>query len=228
MRSPGVLIASGRDSDIFEYGPALVLRRSRSGHSMALEARTMEYARNAGFPVPAVSELSADGCDLVMQRLDGPVMMARLGRRPWTIGHQGSLLAELHRRLHEIEAPEWAVPAPSGSGDRLLHLDLHPLNVILTPTGPMVIDWTRASRGDPLTDVALTWVLLASAAIPAGRLKAAALGWGRDALVRSFLAPFDRDLVRSELAAVVAWKSEDPNMSEPERRAMQALVTVQR
>jgi aminoglycoside phosphotransferase (APT) family kinase protein len=92
----------------------------------------------------------------------------------------------------------------------------------------MVIDWTRASRGDPLTDVALTWVLLASAAIPAGRLKAAALGWGRDALVRSFLAPFDRDLVRSELAAVVAWKSEDPNMSEPERRAMQALVTVQR
>ena len=71
MRDPDAPLASGRDSDIFEYGAGLVLRRSRAGHSMESEARMMEYARGHGFPVPAVQELSDDGADLVMERIDG-------------------------------------------------------------------------------------------------------------------------------------------------------------
>ena len=57
----------------------------------------MEYARSEGYPVPAVSELSEDGTDLVMERLDGPVMLTALSRRPWTLRTQASVLAELHR-----------------------------------------------------------------------------------------------------------------------------------
>jgi hypothetical protein len=38
------LLASGRDGDIFEFAPGLVLRRTRSGRSIAHEARTMRYA----------------------------------------------------------------------------------------------------------------------------------------------------------------------------------------
>ncbi len=30
IREPGPLLASGRDSEIFDYGPGLVLRRSRN------------------------------------------------------------------------------------------------------------------------------------------------------------------------------------------------------
>ena len=63
MKGPGPLLATGRDSDIFEYGPGLVLRRSREGHSMAMEARTMAFMREQGYPVPAVEELSDDGFD---------------------------------------------------------------------------------------------------------------------------------------------------------------------
>lgn len=33
-----------------------------------------------------------------------------------------------------------------GEGDKVVHLDLHPLNVIIGPKGPVVIDWTGASR----------------------------------------------------------------------------------
>jgi hypothetical protein len=83
------LLASGRDADIFEYGPGLVLRRSRAGHSMALEARIMEYARAHGYPVPAVDHVSDDGTELVLERLDGPTMLAILSRRPWTIREHG-------------------------------------------------------------------------------------------------------------------------------------------
>ena len=151
----------------------------------------MEYARANGYPVPAVEEISDDGTDLVMERLTGPSMVVAISRRPWTLLHHASVLADLHRRLHDIPAPHWLPPAPCGEGDRLLHLDLHPLNVMLAARGPVVIDWPNAARGEGPIDVALTWVLLASGGIPFGRVKAAALGRGRAILVNRFLRDFD-------------------------------------
>jgi aminoglycoside phosphotransferase (APT) family kinase protein len=41
----------------------------------------------------------------------------------------------------------------------LVHLDLHPLNVLCTRRGPVVIDWPAAARGAPGVDVALTWAV---------------------------------------------------------------------
>jgi hypothetical protein len=58
MRPPGKLLATGRDCDVFEYGPGLVLRRSRRGRSMSFEARIMDYVGGDGYPVPAVVEMS--------------------------------------------------------------------------------------------------------------------------------------------------------------------------
>src|SRR5207249_1316855 len=49
----------------------------------------------------------------------------------------------LHEQLHRIAAPEGLGSA--GHGERLIHLDLHPENVILSPEGPVVIDWTNAA-----------------------------------------------------------------------------------
>ena len=184
----------------------------------------MEYARANGYPVPAVEEVSDDGTDLVMERLAGPSMVAEISRRPWTIRRQGAVLADLHRRLHDIPAPEWLPPAPCGEGDRLLHLDLHPLNIMLTDRGPVVIDWPNAVRGEGPIDVALTWVLMVSGGIPFGRVKAAVLGRGRALLVNSFLRDFDLATIRPYLADVVAWKVTDPNMTEVERRAMWQLA----
>ena len=48
-----------------------------------------------------------------------------------------------------------------------MHLDLHPLNVILEPErGPIVIDWANASRGEALSDIAITYVLLTCPRMP--------------------------------------------------------------
>ncbi|MGD0393573.1 MAG: phosphotransferase [Acidimicrobiales bacterium] len=224
MRNPGPLLASGRDADIYRYGNGLVLRRSRAGRSMATEARVMDYVRQHGYPVPAVVEISDDGTDLVMERIDGPSMVAVLGRRPWTLLRQGRSLADLHTRLHEIPAPEWIRDSPCGSGDRLVHLDLHPLNIILASTGPIVIDWPNAARGDGNSDIAVTWVLLAAGAIPSGRIRAALMGRGRSILIHSMLDGFDVDEIRARLPEVVKWKVADPHMSAAERKAMWALV----
>lgn len=187
----------------------------------------MEHARAHGYPVPAVDQISDDGTDLVMERIDGPSMLDVLSSRPWTVRQQGRMLAELHQQLHEIPAPDWVADAPFGHGDRLLHLDLHPLNVIISANGPVVIDWPNARRGDGDSDVALTWVLLAAGGIPGGRIKAAALGWGRALLINSLLAPFDRADVRAQLAGVVEWKVTDKNMSGAEQEAMWSLARAQ-
>src|ERR1700704_6611413 len=102
---PGELLARGRAADVFAAGPGRVLRRYRKGEGgdTAVEASVMEHARGHGFPVPAVHE--AGGRDLVLERVDGPTMLAALARRPWRVGRHGRTLAELHRTLHAIPAP---------------------------------------------------------------------------------------------------------------------------
>jgi aminoglycoside phosphotransferase (APT) family kinase protein len=191
---------------------------------MANEARIMEYVRAQGFPAPAVDEVTDDGRDMVMERIDGTDMVAAMSKRPWTISRQGRVLAELHRQLHQLAAPDWLDNAPVGEGDRLLHLDLHPLNVMLSPKGPVVIDWTSACRGDAAVDVALAWVLMTAGSVPTGRVIGAVLGRARSALVKSFLRSFDTEEIGRSLRDVVEWKVRDPHMSASEQARMWRVV----
>jgi aminoglycoside phosphotransferase (APT) family kinase protein len=45
-------------------------------------------------------------------------------------------------------------------GDRLCHGDFHPYNVLMSPRGPVVIDWNNAHIGNPLEDVARSKLML--------------------------------------------------------------------
>jgi Ser/Thr protein kinase RdoA (MazF antagonist) len=134
---PGPLVGAGRACDVYDLGNSRVLRRYRVPFDVQAEADLMRYLDEAGYPVPKVYD--ADGPDLVMERLDGRDMLAELGRKPWLVRPYGRLLAELHNRLHEIQAPKGLATAFE-PGDRVLHLDLHPGNVMLTSRGPVVID----------------------------------------------------------------------------------------
>jgi aminoglycoside phosphotransferase (APT) family kinase protein len=223
MRQPGALLASGRDSEIFDFGPGLVLRRSRSRRSMEKEAATMRYVTRRGYPAPRVEEVSTDGSELVMERIVGATMLEDLQKRPWTYPRHAATLASLHERLHELPAPTWLDAFPGG-GSCLVHLDLHPLNVILAPAGPVLIDWTNAARGSAATDVAVTWLLMAAAEIPGPRWLAALNGIVRRVFVRSFLRHFDRAGIRAALPAVVDWKSRDRNIRPAEVAAMRRLL----
>jgi thiamine kinase-like enzyme len=184
----------------------------------------MAYVREQGFPVPRVEEVSDDGSELVMERIDGPSMVGAINRAPWSVLRQADTLAELHLRLHAIAAPDFLRPAPVGTGDRLLHLDLHPLNVLIGPTGPVVIDWTNAARGDPVVDVGIAWALMRAGEIPGNRAVVRLLGWGRSLLVDRFVSHFDRAEVAAGLPEVVAWKATDAHMSAREVAAMRELA----
>lgn len=224
VRRVGPLIASGRDADVYEYGEHLVLRRARTGRSMALEARVMEHVRAAGYPVPRIEDVSADGSELVMERVVGPSMLEDITRRPWTLQRHGAALARLHEELHELDAPGWLSPFATAPGARIGHYDLHPVNVLMSPAGPVVIDWSNAGAGTPASDVAMTWVLLAAGRVDAGVVTALFVRAARRRLIDAFLARFDRDEVAAQLEAVVAWKARDSHMSPREIATMRDLA----
>ena len=100
-------------------------------------------------------------------------------------------LAQVHLELHKRSAPglkdfrelvESALDKPSlaflskdeksrirkylsllPQGDRVLHLDFHPENIIVDGDRKVVIDWMTAARGVPAADVAFTVFLLRDA-----------------------------------------------------------------
>lgn len=150
-----------------------------------------------------------------MERLDGRDMLAELGRRPWLVRPYGRLLAELHNRLHEIQAPPGLGPAFE-PGDRMLHLDLHPANVMLTSRGPVVIDWSGVRAGPAGADVAMAYLIMASSDVDlipvalrpmVGRLRAS--------LLRRFLADAQDD-PKPYIASAAAARMRDPNVRPSE------------
>jgi len=219
LAEPGPLLGRGRAADVYDVGGGRVLRRYRTAHDSGPEAAIMAHLAGHGFPVPAVHDV--DGRDLVMDRVDGPSQLDDLTRRPWRAGAHGRTLAELHRHLDRV-------PAPDGAAGRVLHLDLHPGNVLLTGRGPVVIDWSNARVGDGADDVATTWLLLA-AGRPDGSVAIQALAAVlRRRLLAAFLAGVDRAAAERALPAVCDERLRDPNMGPGEREAIRRLGAAHR
>jgi aminoglycoside phosphotransferase (APT) family kinase protein len=203
---PGTLVGAGRNADVYDIGDGRVLRRYRDGREtrrVEHEARVMRHARSFGVPVPEVFDVS--GADIVMQRAVGPTMLESFGRRPWTYRGLARLLARLHGLVHGVPAggqDGLDLPVPSGmtaaETDVLLHRDLHPMNVILTADGPMIIDWEGAARGPAIADVAMTWVIVGFSDVPGPRLEAF--------VARSVQAAFTRAFAREAGPLDESWR----------------------
>ncbi|WP_350274714.1 phosphotransferase [Kribbella sp. HUAS MG21] len=157
MTDPSRFLAAGRDADVYVVDDEWVLRRYRNGHPVRDEADFMRHVARYGYPVPAVREV--DGADMVLQRLAGPTLGEAAIAGDVDAAEVGRIHADLHRRLQ-------AIPPPSGTpGLVVVHGDLHPLNVIATPSGPVVIDWRNAEEGPPEYDVAMTAIIFAQVAL---------------------------------------------------------------
>lgn len=149
--------AAGRDADVYSVDEHWVLRRYRNGQPVRDEAEYMRWVAKYDYPVPAVRQV--DGPDMVIERLTGPTVAEAGIAGDLSPAELGLMHAELHRRLH-------AIPAPSGTpGQVVVHGDLHPENVILTASGPVVIDWRNATEGTAEFDIAMTAVIFAQVAL---------------------------------------------------------------
>lgn len=221
MPEPGPLLASGRDADVFDVGGGRVLRRYRRPGHTEMEAAVMRHVRAHGYPVPEVFD--AGGTDLVMERVAGPTMLDDLGAHPNRLFAHARALGGLHEQLHAIPAPGDLRPSRFGDGPAVLHLDLHPANVMLTATGPVVIDWSNASRGEAGYDVAHTWLLLRTGEVDAGGVQRLVTLFGRRVFLATFIRRFGRASIEPLLPAVIEHRFEDRNVTDRERARMRGL-----
>lgn len=176
----------------------------------------MECARAAGLPVPEVHEVASG--HMVLDRVEGPTMFEALLADPSSAASHAATLAELHHLVGAVAAPP-DLRTEVGDGDALLHLDLHPGNVILGSV-PTIIDWTNAARGPAGADPATCWLLLRVVSLDD-------LGIGPTQVadfVEAFLGSFDREALTAHLPAVARVRLRDPNMSADERDRISRFV----
>jgi Ser/Thr protein kinase RdoA (MazF antagonist) len=202
---PLTLLASGRDADVYALDERRVLRRYRDGGDVAEEAAVMAYLAERGVPVPRVYEVN--GADLVMERLTGSTLLDSLVGGGTDPAAAAGVLADLHSRLHAVP------PRRTRDPDRILHLDLHPDNVVLAATGPVLIDWRNTTEGPPDLDLALTALIIAEVA--AGSFLT---GFGEPAqqLLTAFLRLAGGN-PRAQLDQAVAYRSGMPTLSGDEK-----------
>lgn len=199
---PGPLLASGLAADVYALSEEQVLRRYRHGCDASHEVELMRHVAAHGFPVPAVQHLG--GPDLLMERLHGPTLLQALAAGEVSLHDGARILADLHRRLHAIAAP---------TGGVVVHLDLHPGNVIMSENrGPVLIDWANARGGVAPLDAAATSLILAEVAVDAGGDYSQAAR----ALLAAFIGVSDDDPL-SELDAAIEIRRNDPTLIAGER-----------
>jgi Ser/Thr protein kinase RdoA (MazF antagonist) len=129
----------------------------------------------------------------MLERVDGPTMWQQLQAEPDSAAHLGRTLSELQRRVFELtpsfDLPrqcdrlqvklrlagrafglrlepltEFVRSAEARTRDLgICHGDLHPHNVVMTPSrGPVLVDWFDAGAGVLAADIARTSILLQS------------------------------------------------------------------
>jgi tRNA A-37 threonylcarbamoyl transferase component Bud32 len=145
--------------------------------------------KDSGIAAPRVYELvMIDKVPaIIMQKVSGMSMMEMIRQRPFSIAQKAKELAGLHNEVLEVTAAETIVNektkaeyclnaseyldnaikqfllgilAELPEQNYLCHGDFHPGNIIFSDGTYYLIDWSAASRGDFVSDIAHTYILL--------------------------------------------------------------------
>jgi len=153
------------------------------------EAQIAGRVHAAGLPAPAVLDLTFVGGRpaIVFELIDGPSMWEQMLAHPEEIRKLSRNLAALQADVNATAAPA-GIPrltdrlrrnlelnpflsesqrsatldelASHPDDDMLCHFDVHPNNVLMGPSGAVIIDWFDAAAGSPAADVARSSVLI--------------------------------------------------------------------
>ncbi|MGI6238845.1 MAG: phosphotransferase family protein [Christensenellales bacterium] len=175
-------LARGATAVLHDMGDGRALKLFNPGYSANSARREFQNAqlvRRLGIPTARpYAFIDGDRPAIVYERLDGRTMLDSLFQGDLT--QQIAQFAALHREILAYRAQDapalkdaWRDSAVRGGqskylplidllpdGDRLLHGDYHPGNVMHTPNGLYVIDCMDVRSGAPICDVARSVYLM--------------------------------------------------------------------
>lgn len=220
------------------------------------EVDIVSKIEKAGVRAPKVEAIvDIDGRrGIVYERISGPSMADAIHQYPLRAAFYARLLAKMHIELHRISGQELpsfhqqmvqsiqeasALSEPQRQralqraaqlpdDDRLCHGDFHLSNMILTPDGPVAIDWFCAGKGHPAADMTRTYIILSRCGAPPAGMPRWQVWLGRMIISRSYLnyyrnhAPEAARLLNTFLPVVAAAKLNDNIL--PEQLEIKKLV----
>jgi len=147
----------------------------------------------AGISSPKVYEIVEDNGrkGIIYQHIQGESMLQQLIKKPWKLCIYGKRMAKLHYQIHTCKindlpkAEDIFVKSIKinkkiaskevqllkyfntlSTGNNVCHGDFHPDNIMISQNEWIVLDWTNGYSGNPLSDVARTYVLIRTPFMP--------------------------------------------------------------
>lgn len=185
--TPALPVSGGADMTIWRliHDAPYALRLFRADHAAAFQRETaaMRAASAGGLPVPVIQgETHWHGRPaLLLDWMPGQPLRRALCSRPTRSWISGVAFGRAQARVHQTPPPTMLLERPTDwieladpddalrhhllatvSGPpALLHLDFHPLNVLVVDRQvSAILDWTNARAGDPRADLARTAAIL--------------------------------------------------------------------
>jgi len=175
--------------------------------SIENEARIAGTIYECGLPVPEVGEIVCvnERTGLIYQRVSGDSLYKAAQRKPWNVIRYLRRSAELQAEIHShsistglpsqrqilernirqavglpghLRAKALAALDAMPDGNQLCHGDFWGGNILMSSRGEVVIDWNRASYGNPLADLART-TNAAMAFLRTNQVRRAFLSYGK-------------------------------------------------
>lgn len=165
-----------------------------SSYEANKEAKNAEMISSLKLRAPQYSgllEYEGKSC-LVYERIDGPTMLWQIEPTKDSISYRAKLMAQLHAEIHHAKVEtkpnlktEIGALIHSSAvinehekhtiqhilhalpeGQAICHYDFHPDNIIISPQGPIVIDWLNVLIGHQAADVARSSMMIQSHSLP--------------------------------------------------------------
>jgi aminoglycoside phosphotransferase (APT) family kinase protein len=201
------------------------------------EVVAMAAAAAGGVPVPRVHATGAwrDRPALLLSWSPGRPLADELRDRPWRAWPLGLRFGRTQAAIHALPAPppllDHPVPWRAWAGadaaleaclravapweDALLHLDYHPMNVMVDGDRvTAVLDWANARSGDPRADLARTAAILRFAPAARTTLRLLEAGWRHG--YRRAAGPVDGMAPFSAWAGAVMERDLAPRLGRPD------------
>ncbi|OAB47174.1 phosphotransferase [Paenibacillus antarcticus] len=190
----GELIGIGNTAKVYRWGKTEVIKLFYDQSSAVNEGNNAELINNLKLRTPKYSGLvEHEGkMGIVYERIDGPTMLWHIEPSERSLSYNAKIMANLQCEIHNVENKilpnlkseitnkvnnsheisndekqiiiDMLKSLPDGNS--LCHYDFHPDNIIISPNGPIIIDWLNLLVGSHEADITRTSMMIQSHSLP--------------------------------------------------------------